>query len=212
MKALIRVTALAAFLLFGAVAQATLVVVEFDPAKECGGGNPGGVFGKDCIIKDDEGQKISPFLGKFESEGATTSEAGTDLGFDWDKMTFYSDEAGTIKVTDWNNLLDLRVGAWSYEDDDLIVFWAATAGNGFKLYYNTTTVDCDATNWSSADCLAGAYAVTQGSWNTESFGNALSHISFYDGAGGTTVPTPSTLALLGLGLIGMGAMRRRRVA
>jgi len=42
--------------------------------------------------------------------------------------------------------------------------------------------------------------------------DSISHISFFVGKGEITVPEPGTLALLGLGLIGMGVARRRKVA
>ena len=42
--------------------------------------------------------------------------------------------------------------------------------------------------------------------------NGISHISFFVARGTSTVPEPGTLALLGLGLLGMGAARRRKVA
>ena len=42
--------------------------------------------------------------------------------------------------------------------------------------------------------------------------DSISHISFFVARGTTTVPEPGTLALLGLGLLGMGAARRRKVA
>ena len=41
--------------------------------------------------------------------------------------------------------------------------------------------------------------------------DSISHISFFVVRGTTTFPEPGTLALLGLGLIGMGAARRRKV-
>lgn len=68
---------------------------------------------------------------------------------------------------------------------------ALKAGNNFSLYEFTGTAD--AFGWIiEADIVGG-----------------LSHFTIYDGTT-TTVPEPGSLLLLGTGLLGMAALRRRR--
>jgi hypothetical protein len=57
--------------------------------------------------------------------------------------------------------------------------------------------------------------VSSGSWqfvNMFGRGGGLSHVQLYGTPGGTSVPEPGTLALLGIGMLAAGAARRRKVS
>jgi len=57
--------------------------------------------------------------------------------------------------------------------------------------------------------------ISSGSWqfvNVFGRGGGLSHIQLYGIPGGTTVPEPSTLALLGIGMLAAGFARRRKAS
>jgi hypothetical protein len=57
--------------------------------------------------------------------------------------------------------------------------------------------------------------ISSGSWqfvNVFGRGGGLSHIQLYGTPGGTSVPEPGTLALLGIGMLAAGVARRRKAS
>lgn len=198
MTKIIRLLVVAS-LFVGSAASATVVSFEIfptsNPPNDCAGyySNPDD-FSSCIIYAEDLGQgdgDISSIIVKYDVE------EGWEISTNWPDFDETSiDLMGTMQGD--------SSGSWSYGGDE-IRFWVIKSSTGFRVYYDTDDAACSDANASTFNCMVNATMVNGGDWTTINQ-QGISHISFYNSE--VIVPEPGTLALIGLGLLGM-SMRRR---
>lgn len=162
----------------------------------------------DVFVKYYDGNDCSGEFGQGFENCKTPAEYGSspiiakyNFGGAWEyNTTLFPSIGGGEFILTYNG--DNSAGTWTYTpgaNDPVVTYYVAKAGNGFNLFQN-------------------AGPVNSGNWNTPD-GKTLSHISFYDTAassssggasGNVPEPSASSLALLGMALLGATLWRRRR--
>lgn len=126
-----------------------------------------------------------------------------DVGDEEDPATTESGTyAGSYKTTFSDSALDPSAALIEYVSGSVIecpsCYLAIKDGNQTPAYYFFNLAD-----WDGLEDLSFS-----GFWPAR---GAISHISIWGKSTPTDVPEPATLALLGLGLLGVAAMRRRSI-
>lgn len=196
--------------LAAADAEAGLITRDFT-GNDCSGyfNDPfGNGFSACSVFVNDDGQNIaiSPVIIKFEDGDEQPDEINT----------FFA----TIDGSEFDAPYTGGSGSWTYTPNDPedpgIRYWAAKHQNFFRLHWMVDDAEqqpggaCAAPDYYNLACLNAALVVTSGTWTSPGNGRGLSHLTFYDSEPPHLVPEPATLALLGIGLLGVGYAARRR--
>jgi hypothetical protein len=173
--------------LFGAASLALAAPASAAFIATIDGNDCAGEFGDSfpkCAIPAKYDLNKSPVIAKYDVEGGWTINTALFPSITGAEWTFSGPGSS---------------GTWTYTPgpgDPVITFFVAKGGPKFNLFRNDDDPNSD--SWVTPTNPA----------NDRPYG--LSHLTFYDT--GFKVPEPTTLALLGGGLLALGALRRRRVS
>lgn len=201
--------ALISSLLVGGFANATIITITStelglsgNDGNDCSGFftiGPGdcAIFGP---ITDDgfgpDSTVISPAIAKFDVNDNNDGNILTLFDFD-------SIDGSEFDAPYLAGMGDITFNYTPTGDDPALRYWIAKARNSWTMNFDADATLCAGDDKFSVACLDSAASVTSGTFS----GVALSHITFYDSL--RQVPEPGTMALLGIGLLGMGMARRR---
>ena len=185
MKKLLIASALVVSTLWAGGAGATLFLT---PGTEIASGNEGP--GLPAVMT-----AIAPYIGTANELYRSNSTDGGGVGID--EMAFMDDYKTTFDDDNSDALIE-----WLGPDiiTDATHFLVKDGNNDPSWYL------FDIAGWDGMEDIQ-----LTGFWPAQ---GSISHISIFGGDGDTTtdVPEPGTLALMGVGLMGLGAVRRRKFA